>query len=396
MPCFQSHKYSDFTLYHGDCMELLKTIPDNSVNAIFADPPYFLSNGGISCQSGKQVCVDKGDWDKGGTPEYIYEFNKQWLAACHPKLKDDGTIWISGTHHNIHVVMRCLQELGYKILNTITWQKTDPPPNLSCRYFNFSTELIIWARKSEKKPHKFNYEVMKQLNGGRQMTDVWRIPAVGRWEKTCGKHPTQKTLRLLYRIVLASTDKGDTILDPFAGSCTTGIAANLLGRNFIGIEQERQFIELGERRREEISNQDFAAKILKKMLENPQEETVLVNHARISELPIVLKSGICYMRAGDSKGSLLVKNGFQNMAYVLIHTNGENPHLFKLAKKGFQIWTPEQLQQKGFCAEHAPYYAVVRFDPSKEIAFDKLPNLKKGRQTTVADIKPLSDFIGMY
>lgn len=396
MPYFQSHKYSDFTLYHGDCMELLKTIPDNSVNAIFADPPYFLSNGGISCQSGKQVCVDKGDWDKGGTPEYIYEFNKQWLAACHPKLKDDGTIWISGTHHNIHVVMRCLQELGYKILNTITWQKTDPPPNLSCRYFNFSTELIIWARKSEKKPHKFNYEVMKQLNGGRQMTDVWRIPAVGRWEKTCGKHPTQKTLRLLYRIVLASTDKGDTILDPFAGSCTTGIAANLLGRNFIGIEQERQFIELGERRREEISNQDFAAKILKKMLENPQEETVLVNHARISELPIVLKSGICYMRAGDSKGSLLVKNGFQNMAYVLIHTNGENPHLFKLAKKGFQIWTPEQLQQKGFCAEHAPYYAVVRFDPSKEIAFDKLPNLKKGRQTTVADIKPLSDFIGMY
>lgn len=396
MPYFQSHKYSDFTLYHGDCMELLKTIPDNSVNAIFADPPYFLSNGGISCQSGKQVCVDKGDWDKGGTPEYIYEFNKQWLAACHPKLKDDGTIWISGTHHNIHVVMRCLQELGYKILNTITWQKTDPPPNLSCRYFNFSTELIIWARKSEKKPHKFNYEVMKQLNGGRQMTDVWRIPAVGRWEKTCGKHPTQKTLRLLYRIVLASTDKGDTILDPFAGSCTTGIAANLLGRKFIGIEQERQFIELGERRREEISNQDFAAKILKKMLENPQEETVLVNHARISELPIVLKSGICYMRAGDSKGSLLVKNGFQNMAYVLIHTNGENPHLFKLAKKGFQIWTPEQLQQKGFCAEHAPYYAVVRFDPSKEIAFDKLPNLKKGRQTTVADIKPLSDFIGMY
>lgn len=396
MPYFQSHKYSDFTLYHGDCMELLKTIPDNSVNAIFADPPYFLSNGGISCQSGKQVCVDKGDWDKGGTPEYIYEFNKQWLAACHPKLKDDGTIWISGTHHNIHVVMRCLQELGYKILNTITWQKTDPPPNLSCRYFNFSTELIIWARKSEKKPHKFNYEVMKQLNGGRQMTDVWRIPAVGRWEKICGKHPTQKTLRLLYRIVLASTDKGDTILDPFAGSCTTGIAANLLGRNFIGIEQERQFIELGERRREEISNQDFAAKILKKMLENPQEETVLVNHARISELPIVLKSGICYMRAGDSKGSLLVKNGFQNMAYVLIHTNGENPHLFKLAKKGFQIWTPKQLQQKGFCAEHAPYYAVVHFDPSKEIAFDKLPNLKKGRQTTVADIKPLSDFIGMY
>lgn len=389
----KSFSISDFTLLYGDCRQLLSEIPDNSVQAIFADPPYFLSNGGISCQNGKQVCVDKGDWDKGGTPEYIYEFNKQWLAACRPKLKDNGTIWISGTHHNIHVVMRCLQELGYKVLNTITWQKTDPPPNLSCRYFNFSTELIIWARKCEKKPHKFNYEVMKQLNGGKQMTDVWRIPAVGKWEKTCGKHPTQKTLRLLYRIILASTDKGDTILDPFAGSCTTGVAANLLGRQFIGIEQEQQFIELGKRRKEEIKDKDVAAKLLKKMQENPQEETVLINHARQSDLPLVLQSGICYMRAGDSKGSLLVKNGFQNMAYILIHTNGENPHLFKLAKKGFQIWTPEQLQQKGFRAEHAPYYAVVRFDPEKEFAFDKIPNLKKGRQTMVADIKPLSEFM---
>ena len=133
--------------------------------------------------------------------------------------------------------MRCLQELGYKVLNTITWQKTDPPPNLSCKYFNFSTELIIWARKHEKKSHKFNYEAMKQLNGGTQMTDVWRIPAVSKWEKEQGKHPTQKTLRLLYRIILASTNEGDTILDPFSGSGTTGIAANLLGRKYIPVVQ---------------------------------------------------------------------------------------------------------------------------------------------------------------
>ena len=210
-------------------MKLLPELEDNSINAIFADPPYFLSNGGISCQSGKVVCVDKGDWDKGGTPEYIYNFNKQWLSVCRDKLTDDGTIWISGTYHNIFAVANCLTELGYKILNVITWQKSDPPPNLSCRYFNFSTEYILWARKHEKKPHKFNYEVMKRLNGDKQMTDVWRIPAVGKWEKTCGKHPTQKPLRLLYRIILACTNEGDTILDPFAGSCTTGIAANLLG-----------------------------------------------------------------------------------------------------------------------------------------------------------------------
>ena len=225
-------------------MQRLREIENNSIDAIFADPPYFLSNGGISVQSGKQVCVDKGDWDKGGTPEYIYEFNRNWLSLCRSKLKDDGTIWISGTHHNIHVVMRCLQELGYKVLNTITWQKTDPPPNLSCKYFNFSTELIIWARKHEKKTHKFNYETMKQLNGGTQMTDVWRIPAVGKWEKNQGKHPTQKTLRLLYRIILAATNEGDTILDPFSGSGTTGIAANLLNRKYIGVEQDKKFCEL--------------------------------------------------------------------------------------------------------------------------------------------------------
>ena len=155
---------NDFTILQGDCMERLKEIEDNSIDAIFADPPYFLSNGGISVQSGKQVCVDKGDWDKGGTPEHIYKFNRQWLSLCRSKLKDDGTIWISGTHHNIHVVMRCLQELGYKVLNTITWQKTDPPPNLSCKYFNFSTELIIWARKHEKKTHKFNIPSAMTLN----------------------------------------------------------------------------------------------------------------------------------------------------------------------------------------------------------------------------------------
>ncbi len=259
------YRAEDFTLFQGNCIDLLEHIPNNSIRAIFADPPYFLSNGGISVQSGKQVCVDKGDWDKSGTPEYIYEFNRQWLSLCRSKLTDDGTIWISGTHHNIHVVMRCLQELGYKILNTITWQKSSPPPNLSCRYFNFSTELIIWARKSEKKPHKFNYEVMKQLNGGSQMTDVWRIPTVSMYEKTCGKHPTQKPLRLLYRIVLASTDEGDTILDPFSGSGTTGIAANLLGRKYIGIELNDDFLRLAQCRREELNNLEMQKQIYEKM-----------------------------------------------------------------------------------------------------------------------------------
>lgn len=391
--CFSN--YPDFTLFQGDCMELIGQLPDNSINAIFADPPYFLSNGGISVQSGKQVCVDKGDWDKGGTPEHIYQFNRQWLSLCRNKLKDNGTIWISGTHHNIFVVQRCLQELGYKILNVVTWQKSDPPPNLSCRYFNFSTELIIWARKYEKKPHKFNYETMKQLNGGSQMTDVWRIPAVGMWEKTCGKHPTQKALRLLYRIVLSSTDEGDTILDPFAGSSTTGIAANLLGRKFIGIEQDNSFVELSKRRRALLEDPKEAQKLLKKMRETPEETTVLVNHSRPKDYELMLEKGMCYLRAGDSKGSLLVQKGFERLGYVLLHNNGENAQLFQLTTKGFQIWTAKALQDIGFSAENAPYYAVLRFDASKTIPYDQVPLLKQRAYTNVAKIRPLSEFINI-
>lgn len=392
-----SATYSDFILLQGDCMERLKEIEDNSIDAIFADPPYFLSNGGISVQSGKQVCVDKGEWDKGGTPEYIYEFNRRWLELCRPKLKDNGTIWISGTHHNIHVVMRCLQELGYKVLNTITWQKTDPPPNLSCKYFNFSTELIIWARKNPKVTHKFNYETMKQLNGGTQMTDVWRIPSVSKWEKTCGKHPTQKPLRLLYRIILACTHEGDTILDPFAGSCTTGIAANLLNRKFIGIDQSEEYLQLGIRRRQEIEDADTAERMLKKMSENPEEVTVLVNHARPETRRLMIEKGICYMRAGESEGSLQVTPGFERMRYILLHTNGEEAQLFhiKKGKEGsFQIWSRETLEKHGFHPEHAAYYIVVPFDPTP-ITYPKHPNIKQRINTYRAKIRPLSDFIGI-
>lgn len=242
----------DFTIVHGDCFDVLPQF-DFKFDMIFADPPYFLSNGGISYQAGKVVCVDKGDWDKGGSPESIMEFNRKWLSLCREKLKDNGTIWISGTHHNIFSIANVLTELGYKILNVITWAKTNPPPNISCRFFTYSTEFIIWARKCPKVPHKYNYELMKAINDGKQMTDVWRLPAIGRWEKSCGKHPTQKPLALLTRIILASTEEHDWILDPFAGSSTTGIAANLCSRRFLGIEQEQKFVSLSKARREELN-----------------------------------------------------------------------------------------------------------------------------------------------
>lgn len=251
-PYYRSPNHN-FTLLHGDCFQLLRDF-DFKFSCIFADPPYFLSNGGISVQSGKIVSVNKGNWDTGKSQQELMDFNREWIGLCRDKLKDNGTIWISGTYHNIFSVANCLTELGYKILNVVTWAKTNPPPNISCRYFTYSTEFIIWARKDAKKPHYFNYELMKQINGGKQMTDVWHLPAIALWEKSCGKHPTQKPLALLSRIIMASTQQGEWVLDPFCGSSTTGIAANLLNRRFLGIEQESEYIEMSKHRREELEN----------------------------------------------------------------------------------------------------------------------------------------------
>jgi len=256
-PFYQSPS-ADFKLYWGDCMELLPLLNDK-VDMVFADPPYFLSNGGISVQSGQIVSVNKGEWDKGMPIHEMHAFNMKWIGLCRKVLNDNGTIWVSGTYHNIFSVANALASFGFKILNVITWAKTNPPPNISCRYFTYSTEFIIWARKMAKVPHYYNYELMKAINNNKQMTDVWRLPAIAPWEKTCGKHPTQKPLSLLSRIIMASTQPGAWILDPFAGSCTTGIAANLLGRNFLGIEKEREFAVISKARREEIENaQTFA------------------------------------------------------------------------------------------------------------------------------------------
>lgn len=243
----------DFTLAKGDCLELLPNI-NFLFDMIFADPPYFLSNGGISVQSGKQVSVNKGDWDKSQGFEKDNEFNYLWLRLCRDKLKENGTIWISGTYHNIFSVAQMLNELDFRILNCITWAKTNPPPNLSCKFFTHSTEFILWARKNKKVPHYYNYELMKEINGGTQMRDLWSLPAIAKWEKTCGKHPTQKPLPLLARIILASTKDNEWVLDPFTGSSTTGIAASLLNRRFLGLDEEEQFLEISKKRREEINN----------------------------------------------------------------------------------------------------------------------------------------------
>nr|WP_330390031.1 DNA methyltransferase [Butyrivibrio hungatei] len=250
MDCLESYYETDETmLVLSDVFDALNQIPENTFDMIFADPPYFLSNDGITCQGGKMVSVNKGDWDKVNSFDEKHDFNRRWLRECKRVLKPNGSIWISGTLHNIYSVGMALEQEGYKIINNITWQKTNPPPNLACRCFTHSTETILWAQKADKKSkHLFNYEVMKEENGGKQMKDVWTGSLTSPKEKKYGKHPTQKPLYLLERIILASTNEGDLVLDPFCGSSSTGVAAIKLGRNFVGIDNSKEYIELSKNR----------------------------------------------------------------------------------------------------------------------------------------------------
>lgn len=252
----------NFKLYHSNCLDLLAEIPENSVDMIFADPPYLLSNDGFSVHAGRQVSVNKGTWDKSKGIKEDFEFHLDWITACRRVLKPEGTIWISGTYHSIYQCGFALQSVGFHILNDIAWFKPNASPNLSCRFFTASHETLIWARKDKKAKHYFNYSLMKggQWDGDfikksdKQMRSVWAIGTPKDIEKRFGKHPTQKPEDLLKRIILASTKKGDLIIDPFTGSSTTGVIAHLLGRDFIGIDMEEKFLDLSIKRFEALEN----------------------------------------------------------------------------------------------------------------------------------------------
>jgi site-specific DNA-methyltransferase (adenine-specific) len=269
-------------LYCGNCLELLDAIaakyPDGRFDAIFADPPYFLSNGGITCHAGKMVKVDKGDWDVSRGPELNHEFNTEWLRRCQRVLKPNGTIWVTGTHHVIFSIGYAMQQLGYKILNDIAWEKPNPPPNLSCRYFTHSTETVLWAAKNDKSKHVFNYQEMRKVTGKqmktvwrdvasdecrvtreegaseitspvtRHLSPIWTITAPGNDEKQHGKHPTQKPTALIERCLLASTNEGDLVLDPFLGNGTTAVASVRLKRGCVGVELDLHHVEMAVKR----------------------------------------------------------------------------------------------------------------------------------------------------
>ncbi|NLJ49784.1 MAG: site-specific DNA-methyltransferase [Candidatus Atribacteria bacterium] len=244
----------NFVLYLSDCLSILEQLPENSIDMIFADPPYNLSNGGFSVHAGRRVSVDKGEWDKSKGFQKDLDFHIAWIQACHRVLKPHGTIWISGTYHSIYQCGYALQLNGYHILNDISWYKPNASPNLSCRYFTASHETLLWARKEKKAKHVFNYEQMRAFRNdlihrqGKQMRSVWAIGTPKPEEKIFGKHPTQKPMELLKRVILSSTNPGNIVLDPFAGSSTTGLVAYLYDRKFIGIDNEKKYLELSKKR----------------------------------------------------------------------------------------------------------------------------------------------------
>lgn len=258
------YKTDDFVLFQADSIDFLKKLPENSIDMIFADPPYNLSNGGFTVHAGKRVSVNKGKWDVSKGVDEDFDFHARWINECYRVLKPAGTIWISGTYHSIYQCGYALQLLGLKILNDITWYKPNASPNLSGRYFTASHETLLWARKDQKAKHTFNYQEMK--NGfwhlqdfikkeGKQMRSVWAIGTPRLNEKKFGKHPTQKPMSLLERVVVASTKKGDVILDPFTGSSTTGLAASTFGRKFIGVDLEKEYLDLSVKRYKDFKKQ---------------------------------------------------------------------------------------------------------------------------------------------
>ena len=249
-------------LFVGESLAFMQTLPPDSVDCIWTDPPYRLSNDGITCVAGKMVKVNKGEWDRSRGIALDHEFNRTWLAACHRILKPSGSIWVSGTLHVYLSVGMAMQQLEFRILNDIVWEKPAPPPNVGCRCFTHSTEILLWATKAKKggkDRHRFNYEAMKEENGGKQMKNVWRFMTPATDEKQHGKHPTQKPTALIARCLRATTDPGDVVFDPFTGSGSTGVAALKLGRHFVGCEQDKTYAQLAATRLTDVGGSDLEA-----------------------------------------------------------------------------------------------------------------------------------------
>jgi modification methylase len=248
-------------IYQGDCIEILKGLPSKSVDLIFADPPYNMQlKKELYRPNNTKVDGVNDNWDKFSSFQDYDNFCISWLEECKRVLKDTGTIWVIGSYHNIYRVGNIMLNLGYWILNDVTWHKSNPMPNFLGTRFTNSTETLLWCSKGEKyKKYTFNHKLMKQYNGDKQMTSVWNIGLCIGSERIKGEdgkkaHSTQKPEELLKRVILSTTKQGDVVLDPFFGTGTTGAVAKKLGRNFIGIEREKNYIQIAKTRIESINS----------------------------------------------------------------------------------------------------------------------------------------------
>lgn len=256
-----SDAVQNWKVVSGDTFKKLKSLEDASIDFVFSDPPYFLSNGGTSVKSGKRVSVDKGKWDKSHGYDNDKEFHKAWLSLCLAKLKPEGSLVVSTTHHSLFKIGSAIEELEMNVLNEIIWFKPNGAPNIGRRHLTASHETLIWATRRGNRTYTFNYGLLREgsfpgdklKKEGKQMRSVWHIPTTPLSEKQFGSHPTQKPLNLLSRVMIAFTNEGDIVLDPFCGSGTTGVAAVAANRRFIGFEADRDYVKLARKRIGEIA-----------------------------------------------------------------------------------------------------------------------------------------------
>lgn len=315
----QDYKFDDLpkdVILKGNCIDLMKGLPARSVDLIFADPPYNLQlNGDLHRPNNTKVDAVDDEWDKFESLAAYDQFTREWLNAARRILKDDGAIWVIGSYHNIFRLGAALQDMGFWVLNDVIWRKTNPMPNFRGRRFCNAHETMIWASKSKDSKYCFNYEAMKALNDELQMRSDWTMPICGGGERLKGDdgkkaHPTQKPEALLHRVIMSTTDMGDLVLDPFFGTGTTGAVAKKLGRHFIGIEQEEDYIYHAKQRLDGISFNDDSTII--KPVNKRKEPRIpfgqLIEHGMLDPGTVLFDHNRRYTARVRADGHLIARN----------------------------------------------------------------------------------------
>ncbi|MCS6835531.1 MAG: DNA methyltransferase [Anaerolineae bacterium] len=331
-------------IYQGDCLEILAELPEKSVDLVFADPPYNLQLQGTLRRPNLSVvnAVDD-DWDQFSDFATYDAFTRAWLSACRRVLKDDGTLWVIGSYHNIYRVGAILQDLGYWILNDVVWIKTNPMPNFRGVRFTNAHETLLWCKKSkDQKRYTFNYHAMKAFNDDKQMRSDWELAlCTGRERLTAGGeklHSTQKPEALLYRVILASTNPGDVVLDPFFGTGTTGAVAKKLGRHFVGIERDEAYIRGARARIEAIQRPLLSPEVLGQY--TTKRSAPRIAFSALLENGLLLPGQRLYFRKQLDKqativadGSLLLPTGERGSIHQIGARLGQQP-----ACNGWEHW----------------------------------------------------------